>query len=93
MRNPSVLIGFTLISDEEDGHKRISTFDGLMYNGLDDLQVTMIEDIMTNEFAEEFDKLKQKMRIRMVELGYVTAEAAGADVSARPKGNPNKPVR
>jgi len=92
MRNPSVYIGFTLISDEEDGHKRVSTFDGLMYAGLDDLQVTMLEDIMTSEFAEEFDKLKQKMRIRMVEMGYTVAEASGADVSSRPKKE-NKPTR
>jgi len=77
MKNPSIYIGFTLISEEADGHKRVSTFDGLSYQGLDDLQATMIQDILTNEFAVEFDALKQNMRLRLVELGYAGAIASG----------------
>ena len=77
MKNPSIYIGFTLISEEADGHKRVSTFDGLSYQGLDDLQATMIQEVLTTDFAVEFDALKQKMRTRMVELGYAGALAFG----------------
>ena len=77
MKNPSIYIGFTLISEEADGHKRVSTFDGLCYQGLDDLQATMIQDVLTTDFAEDFDALKQKMRLRLVELGYAGALASG----------------
>ena len=79
MRNPSIYIGFTLISEEADGHKRVSTFDGISYQGLDDLQATMIQDVLTQDFAVEFDALKQSMRLRLVELGYASAVAVGAD--------------
>ena len=79
MINTSIYIGFTLVSDEADGHKRVSTFDGLSYHGLDDLQATMIEDVLTEGFAVEFDALKQKMRQRLVELGYGQALVSGAD--------------
>ena len=77
MKNPSIYIGFTLISEEADGHKRVSTFDGISYQGLDDLQATMIQDVLTSDFAEDFDALKQKMRLRLVELGYAGAMASG----------------
>ena len=77
MKNPSIYVGFTLISEEADGHKRVSTFDGLCYQGLDDLQATMIQDVLSSEFGTEFDALKQKMRTRMIELGYAGAMASG----------------
>ena len=75
MINPSIYIGFTLISEEADGRQRVSTFDGLSYQGLDDLQATVIQDILVQDFAVEFDALKQKMRQRLVEIGYATAVA------------------
>jgi len=98
MKNISIYIGFTLVSDEPDGHKRVSTFDGLSYHGMDDLQATMVEDVLTQDFAVEFDALKQKMRHRLVELGYGQAVVAGADpaeveqVSNAAKGKGKKPV-
>lgn len=73
MRNPSVYVGFMLLSEEKDGHKRVSTFDGLMWAGLDDLQATMLEDLLTAEFGAEFDDMKQRIRARTVELGYAAA--------------------
>ena len=81
MKNPSLYIGMTLISEEADGHKRVSTFDGISYQGLDDLQATAIQDLLTNEFAEQFDALKQALRVRLVEMGYGAALASGEDVA------------
>jgi len=79
MKNPRICVGFTLLSEENNGGLRISTFDGLMYAGVDDLQATMIQDTLTEEFGQEFDALKHKLRSRMVELGYAASLAAGAD--------------
>ena len=92
MKNTSIYIGFTLMSDEADGHKRVSTADGLSYHGLDDLQATMIEDVLVNEFGPQFDALKQQMRERLVELGYAGAVANGADSAdvEKLKGMANK---
>ena len=73
MKNPSLYVGFVLMSDEADGHKRVSTFDGISWHGLDDLQVTLLEDILTAEFGAKFDALKQEIRARTVEMGYGNA--------------------
>lgn len=81
MKNPSLYIGFTLVSEEEDGHLRVSTFDGLSYQGLDDLQATMVQDLLVSEFAEEFDTFKQKIRSRMVDIGYAVQLNGGAEAA------------
>jgi hypothetical protein len=80
MKNPSLYIGFTLVSDEADGHTRVSTFDGLSYHGMDGLQITMVQDLLVEEFAEDFDVLKQRMRKRLVDMGYANEiQNGGAD--------------
>ena len=79
MKNPEIYIGFTVVSDEEDGHDRVSTFDGIFYRGLDDLQVTGVEDVLGEEFGEEWDALKRKMRKRLTAMGYGVAIANGED--------------
>ena len=72
MRNISIYTGFVLVSDEADGHKRVSTTKGLSWHGLDGLQATMLEEVLT-EFSEEFDALNRKVEKRTVELGYASA--------------------
>jgi hypothetical protein len=69
MRNISAYIGFTVVSDNEDGTKRVSNHKGLDYHGLDDLQIVVLEDALT-EFAEEYDELQRRIDKRMIELGY-----------------------
>ena len=85
MRNASVYIGFTLVSDNEDGTKRVSSHSGLDYHGLEDVEVVVLEDALL-EFGEEYDALERKIKARMVESGFVIT---GAE---RP-GNPNKPTK
>jgi hypothetical protein len=100
MKNPSLYIGFTLISDEEDGHQRVSTFDGLSYHGMDGVQITMVQDLLVEEFAERFDALKQDMRVRLVEMGYAneltlgnaTPEEINAGREVIKKGKGNRPA-
>jgi hypothetical protein len=103
MKNPSLYIGFTLVSDEADGHQRVSTFDGLSYHGMDGLQITMVQDLLVEEFAERFDALKQDMRRRLVDMGYVNeinnggvdpklVEDGRALVSDSGKGKGNRPA-
>lgn len=72
MRNISCYTGFVLVSDETDGHKRVSTSKGLAWHGLDGLQATMLEEVLT-EFSEELDALNRKIETRTVELGYAAA--------------------
>ncbi len=83
MRNPSLYVGFTLISEEADGHKRVSTFDGISYQGLDDLQATMIQDYLATNFGARFDALKQEMREGLVEMGYAAVQVT-LDDSGQP---------
>jgi hypothetical protein len=92
MKNPSLYIGFTLVSDEADGHRRVSTTDGLAYHGMDGLQVTLVQDILNGEFGQRFDALKHDIRTRMVELGYGAAVQEGAEVAEveKAKGLANK---
>jgi hypothetical protein len=100
MKNPSLYIGFTLVSDEADGHQRVSTFDGLSYHGMDGLQITMVQDLLVDEFAERFDALKQDMRVRLVEMGYAnelnlgnaTAEEIEKGRTVTNKGKGNRPA-
>lgn len=101
MRNISIYTGFVLVSDEADGHKRVSTSKGLAWHGLDGLQATMLEEVLT-EFSEEFDALNRKVELRTVELGYAGAvlvdnmdagEVEKLRGMATNKGQGNGPVR
>jgi hypothetical protein len=81
MKNPILYAGFTLVSDEADGHQRVSFFDGFFYAGLDELQVVAVQDVLNSEFGERFDALKLEMKARLIEMGYGNAIANGAEVS------------
>ena len=77
MRKPSLYLGLVVVSDEEDGSRRVSTHKGLDYHGLNDLQVTLIEDVLNQEFSERYDALGREVDARMIELGYVVAATSG----------------
>ena len=80
MRNSSVYIGFTLVSDNEDGTKRVSSHKGLDYHSLDDTEVVNIEAALL-EFGEEYDELQRKIDARMVEIGIAIT---GAEIPGKP---------
>jgi hypothetical protein len=79
MKNPMLYTGFTLVSDEEDGHQRVSFFDGFFYAGLDELQVVAVQDVLNSEFGARWDALKLEMKARLIEMGYGNAISNGAD--------------
>jgi len=76
MRNISAFTGFVMLSDTADGHKQVAVTKGLAWHGLDDLQATMLEEVLT-EFSEEMDALNRKVEKRTVELGYMGAVMVG----------------
>jgi hypothetical protein len=98
MRNPSVHIGMTLLSENTDGSLRVSTQYGLSYAGVDDMQATMIQDILANEFGEQFNELLLGIGTRMAELGYevgISDSSATTEDIEKAKGlvkRKNKPV-
>ena len=83
MKNVSIYIGFTLVSDNEDGSKRVSNHKGLDYHGMDDAQAVVVEGALL-EFGEEYDALQRKIDAKMVEIGIAITGAEFPD-------KPNKP--
>ena len=83
MRNSSAYIGLTIVSDNEDGTRRVSAHKGLDYHALDDIKVVIIEDAL-DEFSEEYDALQRKIDRRMIDLGFIITGAVRPD-------RPNKP--
>jgi hypothetical protein len=79
MKKPILYTGFTLVSEEADGHQRVSFFDGFFYAGLDELQVVGVQDVLNSEFGERWDALKREMEARLIEMGYGNAIANGSD--------------
>lgn len=73
MRNPSIYVGFVLTSENEDGTLRVSAQEGLSWHGMDDMQATMVQDILSNEFLEDFHPLLKDISTRFVDLGYAGA--------------------
>jgi hypothetical protein len=84
MKNPGLYLGLTILSDGENG-KQVANFTGLSYpEAMEDAEVALTENILANEFGEEFFALMQKVGVRMSELGIAVAEekAGGADTGA-----------
>ena len=85
MKNPEMYIGYVLTSQDQSGATRVSTNMGLAYKGLDDLQVTMIQSVLADEFGSQFFQLLGVLSARLNELGFDAAELQGtpaADVTA-----------
>jgi len=72
MQNSSVYLGFTAISDNEDGSKSLSAHDGLDYHKLNDGDVLVMEETLM-EFDDEMNALMKKVKLRMIELGYAVS--------------------
>ena len=70
MRNPGLYIGVMVLSDKKDGGKKVASFTGQCYpEGMNDLEVAITEQILTNEFGAEFFELIKKVTDRMAEIG------------------------
>jgi len=77
MKNPSIHLGFTLLSDHEEGNKKVAGFTGHMIGGVDTLQATILQDLLLSEFKDDLDKFLTPILERLVELGYAGAASAG----------------
>ena len=77
MKNISVYVGFVALGQQPDGHHQVSVAKGISWYGLDQLQLTILEDILNSEFSEEVDALNRKIADRTVELGYANEQLAG----------------
>ena len=96
MKNPTVHIGFTLLTDCAEGGRQVAGMTGHTIGGLDALQLTGLQELLINEFKDDFDTFLKPVLLRLTDLGYAIAASGGADASdiaatkAQVKGKPNK---
>jgi len=79
MKGIQICLGHTLLTDSEGGGKQIAGQTGHMIGGLDSMQATVVQNLLINEFGDDFNAFLKPILIRLAELGFVVEVNNGAD--------------
>lgn len=79
MKGIQICLGHTLLTDAQGGGKQIGGLTGHMIGGLDSMQATVVQNLLINEFGDDFNAFLKPILIRLAELGFVAEVNNGAD--------------